>query len=56
MERFVRYILAGGIALVAGLWVTTGFGWGTPVWIGGAVVALLGSLGLAVGIGTELTV
>jgi hypothetical protein len=56
MERFVQYILGGGIALVGGLWVLAGVGRGTPVLTGGLVAVLLGSLGLAVGIGTELAV
>lgn len=56
MERFVRLLLGGGFALVAGLWTLrlTG-GWRAP-WLVGAALVALGIGGLAVGIGSELEV
>lgn len=54
MERFVELIVSGGVALVAGLWVTTGFAWGTAPWAGGVAVVIVGALALAAGIGSEL--
>lgn len=53
-ERFVRLIVGGGIALVAGLWIVTlASGWSVP-WIVGAVLVLLGIGGLVVGIRSEI--
>lgn len=54
MERFVRMILGGGIALVAGLWIATLSGtWSVP-WLLGAALVLLGLGGLGGGIRSEL--
>ena len=54
MERFVRAIVAGGLALIAGLWlVTVVESWSLP-WLLGAVLVLLGIGGIAVGIGDEI--
>lgn len=55
MERFVRFVAIGGIALVAGLWAVTLFAAGSRPWILGAVLVLLGCGGLTVGIATELS-
>ena len=54
MERFVQYIVAGGLALVAGLWVAHLFEWGSNAWILGAVLVALGTGGLGVGIASEI--
>lgn len=56
MERFVRLVVAGGLALVVGLWLTVPFTPGSPAWFGGVTLAVLGCVALAVGIRTELTV
>jgi hypothetical protein len=56
MERFVRYVVAGGIALVAGLWVTTWFTRSSGPWLAGVALAVLGLAALATGIGRELSV
>lgn len=42
MERFVQFVVGGGIIMLAGLWIT-GFteAW-TPGWLTGAAIALLG--------------
>ena len=54
VERFVRTIVAGGVALVAGLWVATYLPAWSPLWAVGAVLALVGVAGLAGGIWMEL--
>lgn len=54
MERFVRAITGGGIALVAGLWVLTLFDARSPPWLLGVGLVLLGLVGLAAGIWTEV--
>lgn len=54
MERFVRIVVAGGIATVAGLWVAE---LATPVsgpWLAGVALAALGVAGLGTGIWIEL--
>lgn len=55
MERFVQYIVAGGLAMVVGLWVaeftTT---WSIP-WLLGVLVALGGTAIALAGIYRELT-
>jgi hypothetical protein len=55
VERFVRAIVAGGLVLVAGLWIvaSTGVALRWPLGVGLVVV---GSGGLAVGIVAELDV
>lgn len=54
VERFVQLIVGGGLALVAGLWLTTISSiWSFP-WLLGAVLVLLGMGGLAGGIGNEI--
>jgi hypothetical protein len=50
MERFVRAIVGGGIALVVGLWIATLLvAWSIP-WLLGTALVLVGIGGLAVGI------
>jgi heme A synthase len=56
MEWFVRYVVAGGIALVAGLWAAAWFATGSGPWLAGVALAALGLVGLATGIGRELSV
>lgn len=53
-ERFVRAIVVGGIALVAGLWAVE-LGSGAAWWAGVGLV-VIGVLGLAWGIHSELAV
>lgn len=54
VERFVRLVVAGGIALVAGLWVAAlSNAWSLP-WLLGAALVLLGIGGLTAGIRSEL--
>lgn len=53
-ERFVRLIVDGGIALVAGLWIVTlARMWSLP-WVVGAVLVLLGIGGLVGSIWNEI--
>jgi len=55
MERFVQAVTGGGLALVAGLWVTTFAPAGTPAWAGGFTLTLLGIGGLGYGLWDVLT-
>jgi len=54
MERFVRLIVAGGLALVAGLWISQSGPQGSAAWLVGVVLAALGVVALAVGIYSPL--
>jgi fatty acid desaturase len=54
MERFAKYIVAGGLALVAGLWVVELTAFGTIGWVVGLALVLLGIAGLSVGIHREV--
>lgn len=54
MERFVQLIVAGGIALVAGLWLVRLLEAWSPPWLAGATLVVLGVLGLASGIRSEV--
>lgn len=54
MERFVRLVVAGGLALVAGLWVASAFAAPSPPWLAGVALALAGVGGLASGIRTRI--
>ena len=54
MERFVQFVVAGGLALVAGLWAIRLSGRWSPPWVAGAAIGTLGVVALAVGIGREL--
>ncbi|QLD90276.1 hypothetical protein HWV07_15030 [Natronomonas salina] len=56
MERFAELITAGGLALVAGLWLTALVATGSLPWLAGAALALAGAVGLGAGIWTELDV
>jgi len=54
VERFVRLVVGGGLALVAGLWLATLSAlWSLP-WAVGVVLSFGGFGGLAVGIRSEL--
>lgn len=55
MERSVQLIVAGGVALVAGLWIVE-LAASQSTWTLGVAVALAGTLALAVGIARDLTV
>ncbi|MDT3436462.1 hypothetical protein [Haloarcula sp. 1CSR25-25] len=55
MERFVELVVAGGIALVVGLWTVRLAASRSAVWLGGVAVALLGLVALGVGIRRELS-
>jgi len=54
VERFLQLVVAGGLALVAGLWLTAAFAVGTAGWLVGGGLALLGVVGLTAGIHREL--
>jgi len=54
MERFVRFVVAGGLALVAGLWTLHLSVLWSPSWLVGVALAVAGLAALAVGIGREL--
>jgi hypothetical protein len=54
MERFATYIVAGGLALVAGLWAVELAAFGTAPWAVGILLVVLGIAGLSVGIHSEL--
>ncbi|MFB6281015.1 MAG: hypothetical protein ABEH40_03245 [Haloferacaceae archaeon] len=56
MERFVRAVVAGGLLLLAGLWLAEASAAGSPPWLGGAALAALGAGGLAFGVYSELSV
>ena len=53
-ERFVRLIVGGGVALVAGLWAVTLSGPWSVGWLLGVALALLGLGSLAAGIRSEI--
>lgn len=54
MERFVRLIVGGGIALVAGLWIATLAGTGSGPWLLGVALVVVGVGALAGGIWWEI--
>jgi hypothetical protein len=54
MERFVRLIVAGGVALVAGLRLVSLFERVTTPSLAGAALALLGAGALGVGVASEI--
>ncbi|WP_276261433.1 hypothetical protein [Haloglomus litoreum] len=56
MERFVQFVVAGGLTLLGGLWLAEWAARPSAVWVAGVAVALLGCVALAVGIGHELEV
>ncbi|MEF8828402.1 MAG: hypothetical protein V5A49_05175 [Haloarcula sp.] len=55
MERFVELVVAGGLALVVGLWTVRLAASFSAVWLGGVALVLLGLAALGVGIGRELS-
>lgn len=54
VERFVRLVVGGGVALVAGLWVVTLSSARSPPWLLGVVLVLVGVGSLAAGIRSGL--
>lgn len=54
VERFVQLVVAGGLALLAGLWLWAVFAPATPGRLLGTVLALAGVAGLTAGIYVEL--
>ncbi|WP_339105766.1 hypothetical protein [Haloterrigena salinisoli] len=54
MERFVRLIVAGGVVLVGALWLVDLVARGSPQWIVGIALAILGFVGVMAGIFSEL--
>ncbi|QLD84146.1 hypothetical protein HWV23_12210 [Natronomonas halophila] len=54
MEPFVKYIVAGGLALVAGLWAAELAAFGTIAWVVGLALVVSGIAGLSVGIHSEI--
>ena len=54
MERFAQLVTAGGLALVAGLWLTALTAPVSLPWLAGTALALAGAVGLGAGIWTEL--
>jgi len=54
MERFVGAVVAGGLALVTGLWVLDLFGARSPPWVAGAGLVVVGFAGLAWGIASQV--
>lgn len=55
MERFVQAIGAGGVALVAGLWLLALFAPRRAMWLVGLGLVVVGIGGLIWGIRTELS-
>lgn len=54
MERFVRLVVAGGLALVAGLWVAALTTPSSLPWLGGVGLTVAGLAGLTVGVESQL--
>ncbi|MFB6093203.1 MAG: hypothetical protein ABEK02_09355 [Haloquadratum sp.] len=54
MEPFVRWIVGGGVALVAGLWLARLTASRSRLWILGVALAVVGIAGLTVGIGAQI--
>jgi len=54
MERFVQAIVAGGLALVAGLWLLTLQPGGTFGWYNGVALVAVGAVAIAAGIWTKI--
>ena len=55
VEPFVRLIVGGGMALVAGLWIAMLTSALSVLWLAGITLVLLGVGGLAYGIHYEIT-
>ncbi len=56
MERFVRLVVGGGLALVAGLWTLRAFVPADAPWLLGALLVVVGTGSLLAGIASELDV
>lgn len=56
MERFATAIVAGGIALVAGLWIVTLLAAPAPGWFLGVGLAAVGLASLGWGIWSQVAV
>ncbi|MFB6308771.1 MAG: hypothetical protein ABEH35_05520 [Haloarculaceae archaeon] len=56
MERFVQLLVAGGVALVVGLWLVSLFDTGSTAGLLGIGLAALGAAGIVVAIRSEITV
>jgi hypothetical protein len=54
MERFVGLLVAGGLALVAGLWILALAPGGNPARYAGAALALAGAVALGVAIQSQV--
>jgi dipeptide/tripeptide permease len=54
MGRFVRLLVAGGVVLVAGLWLVALSESASVLWLIGLALATLGTGGLGAGIASEL--
>lgn len=54
MERFVRFVVVGGLVLVAALWGATATPATSPAWLAAGAIALLGCALVLAGIWTEL--
>lgn len=50
MERFVRFIITGGITLLAGLWLIESFDRAATLWIVGVLFVVFGIGGITAGI------
>lgn len=55
VERFVQYVVGGGLLLVAGLWVAALAPAWSPPWLVGAALSLVGAAGLGLGIRRALS-
>lgn len=55
MERFVQYLVAGGLAMVVGLWVAEFTTMWTIPWLVGVLLALGGTVLALAGIYRELS-
>lgn len=56
MERFVLLVVAGGLSLVAGLWLVTLFERVSPPWSLGLGLVVVGIASLGGGIASQVTV
>ena len=54
MERFVQFMVAGGLALLAGLWGSQIVDASSQAWLGSVAIAVVGILALAVGINSQI--
>lgn len=54
MERFAELVVAGGLSLLAGLWIAQLATAWSSLWAAGVAIALLGAVALTAGIWSEL--